>query len=150
MSRKRSSLRDRLRPSTGGGRMVEGPDGEPLQPTVSPDGRFVWDGHNWVPASPHPEGARRPVEGENVPLPSPMATQAARKQYAMPGNVRVAPGSTKLPATGTRRNVAALVVVAAILFIVGFVAVVGSATGQLERRADPGSVTYDMRDFDSA
>ena len=88
--------------------MDDRPD-DPVQPTVSPDGKYVWDGHSWVPAAaPHPEGSRRPVE-----------------------------------------NVVLLVVVAAILFVGGCVAVVGGAVGQLQDSAESGSVTYDMRDFDS-
>ena len=123
---------------------------DPVQPTVSPDGKYVWDGHNWVPlVAPHPEGSRRPVEGENAPLPSPVATQPARTQYAMPGGVRVAPGQSKLPATHTTRNVVLLVVVAAILFVAGCVAVVGGAVGRLQEKAASGSVTYDTRDLDS-
>jgi hypothetical protein len=78
-----------------------------------------------------------------------VATQAARTQYAMPGGVRVAQGSTKLPATHTTRNVVLLVAVAAILFVGGCVAVVGGAVGRFQEQAASGSVTYDMRDFDS-
>src|SRR5690349_6219364 len=98
MSRNRGGMRGRLPRSRRGSDMAERPEEGPAQPTVSPDGKYVWDGHNWVPAAaPHPEGSRRPVEGENAPPPAPVATRAARTQYAMPGGVRVAQGSAKLP-----------------------------------------------------
>jgi hypothetical protein len=109
--------------------MAERPEDRSVQPTVSPDGKYVWDGHSWVQ--------------------NPVATQPARTQYARPGGVRVAPGSAKLPATHTTRNVVLLAVVAGILFVGGCLAVVGGAVGRFQEQAASRSVTYDMRDFDS-
>ena len=69
---------------------------EPIQPNVSPDGTWVWDGHNWVP-NPHPTA---PQAHPNYPPPFPPAAQEPSASTATPTAPRPAPGLPPPPRPG--------------------------------------------------
>jgi len=137
--------------------MAEEDDDPSIQPTISPDGRFVWDGHNWVPnpnagiapppAAPsypppfQPAARPPPQPGQPPGPPGPPPPGQPPGQPPRPGQFQVPPpGYTPPRKSNALRNIVLSCVVLAILMVGGctvfFGFVVSEVGDQVNKQID--------------
>ncbi|WP_134741296.1 hypothetical protein [Nocardioides sp. 503] len=116
---------------------------------ISPDGKWRWDGHNWVPhqgAAPQPDAQSQP--GQPSPYGQP---QQSASPYGQPGTPYGQPqqpaapygqypprpyGFTQPPKSNTTRNVLLVLGLLGLLLIGGCLAVVGLAANEIDNAVD--------------
>jgi hypothetical protein len=98
-------------------------EGEPGQ-QISPDGKWRWDGHNWLPNQAAPES------------PAPPSPYGQPQQPY--GQYPAAPYGTFNPPqkSNTTRNVLLILGLVALLFVGGCVALVGLAVNEVDNQVD--------------
>jgi hypothetical protein len=112
-----------------------------VQPKVSPDGKWVWDGHNWV-ENPHPAPPQRipeypaPFTPAAPPEPPEVAPRLPPPTPGGPTTIAPTPPWTPPKRSNTLRNIVLSCAVLVILMVAGCTVFVTVAVNQVGKAVD--------------